>query len=141
MGPAPFNDAELPELASHKLVAVIVKVASKVPVTGASAEAGAAPEYRLITLEPCVMLPRLGVIEAAPPQISANLSAYEKFYFFNVPKFFQTHSLITDNTSGIEVPETEVQDIDTEKDWQLAELKYIFTFHPHLISSSLKIKS
>lgn len=61
-----------------------------------------------------------------------------QFYFFHVQRFLQTTSLITANTLGIEVPETEVQDIDTEKDWQLAELKYLYTFHPERILSLLK---
>ena len=29
-----------------------------------------------------------------------------------------------DNVMGIEIPEIEVQDIDTEDDWETAELKY-----------------
>ncbi len=61
-----------------------------------------------------------------------------QFYFFNVGRFMQTRSLITSHSVGIEVPETEVQDIDTEKDWQLAELKYLYTFQPNRIVSLLK---
>jgi pseudaminic acid cytidylyltransferase len=33
-------------------------------------------------------------------------------------------SLFTNNTSSIVLKETEVQDIDNETDWKLAELKY-----------------
>ena len=36
----------------------------------------------------------------------------------------QTGKLITENTIGLEVPESEVQDIDTEEDWKIAEIKY-----------------
>lgn len=47
-----------------------------------------------------------------------------QFYFFNVQKFFETKKLVSANTFGLEVPESEVQDIDNEEDWQIAEIKY-----------------
>lgn len=48
-----------------------------------------------------------------------------QFYFFR-PEILREDSLliVTENSVGIEVPETEVQDIDTDADWKLAELKY-----------------
>ncbi len=49
-----------------------------------------------------------------------------QFYFFNVQKFFETKKLVSANTFGLEVPESEVQDIDNEEDWQIAEIKYSF---------------
>lgn len=47
-----------------------------------------------------------------------------QFYFFNVEAFLQTGKLVTENTVGLEVPESEVQDIDTAEDWKIAEIKY-----------------
>ena len=47
-----------------------------------------------------------------------------QFYFFRPAVLQATNLLITENTIGIEVPETEVQDIDSEADWVLAEIKY-----------------
>ena len=47
-----------------------------------------------------------------------------QFYFFNVQKFFDTKKLVSANTFGLEVPESEVQDIDNEEDWKIAEIKY-----------------
>jgi pseudaminic acid cytidylyltransferase len=47
-----------------------------------------------------------------------------QFYFFNVKNFLSTNLLFTDHTIGIEMPESEVQDIDTLEDWKVAELKY-----------------
>ncbi len=47
-----------------------------------------------------------------------------QFYFFDVQTFQQTHKLLTNNTAGIPISELQAQDIDTETDWQLAELKY-----------------
>jgi N-acylneuraminate cytidylyltransferase len=49
-----------------------------------------------------------------------------QFYFFNTRIFLHTGKLVTDNTIGLEVPETEVQDIDNEEDWKIAEIKYGF---------------
>jgi N-acylneuraminate cytidylyltransferase len=49
-----------------------------------------------------------------------------QFYFFRPAVLQATGRLITDNTIGFEVPETEMQDLDTEEDWVLAELKYSF---------------
>jgi pseudaminic acid cytidylyltransferase len=46
-----------------------------------------------------------------------------QFYVFNVPCFLDSGTLLSGNTSGLEVPELEVQDIDTLTDWQLAEMK------------------
>lgn len=49
-----------------------------------------------------------------------------QFYFFDVEKFLLERKLFTDNTIGLEMPELEVQDIDTEEDWKIAEIKYSF---------------
>lgn len=49
-----------------------------------------------------------------------------QFYFFNVERFLITKKLFTDNTIGIEIPESEAQDIDNEEDWKIAEIKYTF---------------
>ncbi|HEU0111973.1 MAG TPA: pseudaminic acid cytidylyltransferase [Flavisolibacter sp.] len=49
-----------------------------------------------------------------------------QFYFFKTGIFLQTGKLVTGNTIGLEVPETEVQDIDNEEDWKIAEIKYEF---------------
>jgi N-acylneuraminate cytidylyltransferase len=47
-----------------------------------------------------------------------------QFYFFRVAPFLETGQLVGPNTIGLETDELQVQDIDTEQDWQLAELKY-----------------
>ena len=47
-----------------------------------------------------------------------------QFYWGRVALFTQTKSLFTANTISFEISELEVQDIDNETDWQLAELKY-----------------
>jgi pseudaminic acid cytidylyltransferase len=49
-----------------------------------------------------------------------------QFYFFKTSMFLQTGKLVTENTIGLEVPETEVQDIDNEEDWTIAEIKFGF---------------
>ncbi|MEO5572112.1 MAG: pseudaminic acid cytidylyltransferase [Bacteroidia bacterium] len=47
-----------------------------------------------------------------------------QWYWFNMNGFVIQKKLFSDNSSFIELPETEVQDIDTEKDWLIAEMKY-----------------
>ncbi len=47
-----------------------------------------------------------------------------QFYFFRTDRFLTTRSLFTEHTLALEVPESEVQDIDTEEDWKIAEVKY-----------------
>jgi len=47
-----------------------------------------------------------------------------QFYFLEVNKFLIQKKLFMDNTFPVVVSELEVQDIDNEEDWQLAELKY-----------------
>jgi pseudaminic acid cytidylyltransferase len=47
-----------------------------------------------------------------------------QFYMFKTEPLMQQKKLWTDNTASIILTEMETQDIDTEIDWQLAELKY-----------------
>lgn len=49
-----------------------------------------------------------------------------QFYFIKVNRFLKTKKLVTKNTASIILPNTEVQDIDNEEDWKLAEMKYSF---------------
>lgn len=47
-----------------------------------------------------------------------------QFYFYNVKKFVDKNGQITEGIAPIILDELEVQDIDNETDWKLAELKY-----------------
>lgn len=47
-----------------------------------------------------------------------------QFYFSRSESFKRTHSLVTEKTVPYIISETEVQDIDTETDWIIAEEKY-----------------
>lgn len=47
-----------------------------------------------------------------------------QFYGVDVVRFMETRKLVTEDTRPIVVSELEVQDIDNEVDWKLAELKY-----------------
>ncbi|MFN8577348.1 MAG: pseudaminic acid cytidylyltransferase [Candidatus Sericytochromatia bacterium] len=49
-----------------------------------------------------------------------------QFYFFKTEDFVKNKKIFTDKTLGLEVPETEVQDIDNLDDWRIAEIKYKF---------------
>ena len=47
-----------------------------------------------------------------------------QFYAFRVEPFEKEKKLVTDNTAGMIISELEVQDIDNDTDWELAEMKY-----------------
>lgn len=46
-----------------------------------------------------------------------------QFYWFDVPRFHISKNLFSERAAPIEVPESEVQDIDTIEDWKVAEMK------------------
>lgn len=47
-----------------------------------------------------------------------------QFYWMRSQAMFEQKRFFVDKTAPLELSEVEVQDIDTEEDWQLAELKY-----------------
>lgn len=47
-----------------------------------------------------------------------------QFYCIRVKIFLEKHLLVTEDAKAIIMNEMEVQDIDNEEDWQMAELKY-----------------
>ncbi|MCR5119558.1 MAG: pseudaminic acid cytidylyltransferase [Lachnospiraceae bacterium] len=47
-----------------------------------------------------------------------------QFYFLKLESFKEQQAVVMKNTAGIEMDERRVQDIDTEEDWAMAELKY-----------------
>lgn len=49
-----------------------------------------------------------------------------QFYFLNVKSFLKEKKIIMKNNSVIQIPESQVQDIDNIEDWKLAEIKYNF---------------
>ena len=49
-----------------------------------------------------------------------------QFYFVRTEDFLNDGKLFTDKTLPIEMPESEVQDIDNVEDWKVAEIKYTF---------------
>ena len=47
-----------------------------------------------------------------------------QFYFYNVSKYIEINGKIEEGIVPIVLSEMEVQDIDNEDDWKIAELKY-----------------
>lgn len=47
-----------------------------------------------------------------------------QFYCYNIPEYFAENGAIKEKIIPYILPESEVQDIDTEEDWRMAELKY-----------------
>lgn len=52
-----------------------------------------------------------------------------QFYWINTEVFSKKKKLFTSNSGGIIISELQAQDIDTETDWKLAELKYKLLLH------------
>ena len=49
-----------------------------------------------------------------------------QFYFTKTADLLRDKKLFTDFTISFEIPASEAQDIDTEEDWRIAEIKYTF---------------
>ena len=49
-----------------------------------------------------------------------------QFYLFKTAPFFKNRKLMIGNILPFIVPETQVQDIDNQTDWEIAEIKYRF---------------
>lgn len=49
-----------------------------------------------------------------------------QFYFYDVERYLACEGNTVDGVYPIVLPESEVQDIDTEEDWKMAEFKYQF---------------
>jgi pseudaminic acid cytidylyltransferase len=49
-----------------------------------------------------------------------------QFYFFRTDHFLKEKKIFSEFTVPLEMPESEVQDIDNEEDWKIAEIKYRF---------------
>lgn len=47
-----------------------------------------------------------------------------QFYAINHHQLFPKNRIFTDNTGAVILPESRVQDIDSEEDWKICELKY-----------------
>ena len=62
-----------------------------------------------------------------------------QFYVFKTDSFIKTKKITAGKILPMVIPETEVQDIDTEEDWALAEMKYRLIYKSvsyHDVSSS-----
>jgi N-acylneuraminate cytidylyltransferase len=53
-----------------------------------------------------------------------------QFYWFRTQPFIRDGALMGPNTGSILLPESQVQDIDTEDDWAIAELKHERLYRP-----------
>lgn len=49
-----------------------------------------------------------------------------QWYWFNVKRFLDGKKLFTENSKGVVLSPLEVQDIDNDHDWHLAEMKYAY---------------
>lgn len=49
-----------------------------------------------------------------------------QFYFIRSELFLNCKNMVSNNTAGMVIPNIEVQDIDNDEDWEIAEMKYQF---------------
>lgn len=63
-----------------------------------------------------------------------------QFYWFDVKKVLKEKTLFTSNTGHLILPEENVQDIDNESDWKLAEMKFKLLNKYHETENFLEIK-
>lgn len=49
-----------------------------------------------------------------------------QFYWMRTEEFLKNRNILNNHTQPFFIPETEVQDVDNESDWKLAEIKYKF---------------
>jgi len=56
--------------------------------------------------------------------LTPNFHDSGQFYWLKVDKFMNKKQIYTDNTGAIILSELEMQDIDNEDDWKIAEMKY-----------------
>ena len=47
-----------------------------------------------------------------------------QFYFYDIKEYLDRDGVIIENVAPYIMSETEVQDIDNEDDWKIAEMKY-----------------
>ena len=55
-----------------------------------------------------------------------------QYYWYRVSAFMENPNILTQCPIPIITPETEVQDIDTEEDWELAEMKFRLLKRSHI---------
>ena len=77
-------------------------------------------EGRLVPIQPEHMLTRSQDLEPAYHDAG-------QFYWVRVEDFLHERALVTSRTAAVLLPESQVQDIDTEEDWALAEMKFRLT--------------
>lgn len=63
-------------------------------------------------------------INARSQDLESSYHDIGQYYWFNIKSFLVNPVLFSQKTVPIITPESEVQDIDTEEDWKIAEIKY-----------------
>ncbi len=119
---APFVTAEKLQKAFSLLVDN--KADSVVPVCGFSY-----PIWRSLKIEDTQLSQRLSMnfpenINKRSQDLPLAYHDVGQFYFFEVNNFLATKQIFSNFTIPLEISELEMQDIDNETDWKLAELKY-----------------
>lgn len=82
------------------------------------------PQRALVIKEERLVFEYPQYLDARSQDLTPHYHDVGQFYLFRVPAFQINHKLMVGNILPYIVSELEVQDIDNETDWEIAELKY-----------------
>ena len=106
--------------AAFQLLDRFQKADSVIPITNSVSQSGVPLKWKIVKF----LITGLSLRRKRSQDLPPAFHDCGQFYFFKCDEFLKTGKLVTDNTIGLEVPESEVQDIDNEEDWKIAEMKY-----------------
>lgn len=115
---APFVTAEKLRLAAERLKASDAD--TLIPVVRFSYP----PQRAMILREGRLVFEYPQYLDSRSQDMQPHFHDVGQFYFFYTEAFQKNRRLMVGNILPFEVPELEVQDIDNQTDWEIAEIKY-----------------
>ena len=82
------------------------------------------PQRAMVIRDELLQFKYLEYIDSRSQDLEKEYHDVGQFYCFKIEPYKQNKKLMLGNILPYVVPEMEVQDIDTESDWQIAEIKY-----------------
>lgn len=86
------------------------------------------PQRAMIIKEGRLVFEYPEYMDARSQDLTPHFHDVGQFYFFYVEPYKRNRKLMTGNILPFEISEMEVQDIDNETDWKIAEMKYRLLF-------------
>ena len=82
------------------------------------------PQRAMVIRDELLQCKYLEYIDSRSQDLEKEYHDVGQFYCFKIEPYKQNKKLMLGKILPYVVPEMEVQDIDTESDWQIAEIKY-----------------